>query len=489
MSSEDLKTESDITRADSPGKSSIEFDAKAEARLRWKIDLYVIPTVSLLYLFCFIDRANIGNARLAGFERDLGLKGYDYNSVLSIFFISYILFEIPSNMACKYLGPGWFIPAITLGFGICSMCTAFVHDIRSAYGVRFLLGMFESGMLPGIAYYMSRWYRHSELAFRLSVYVAMAPLAGAFGGLLASGILKLPSFGSLHEWRMLFAIEGIITCGLAIISFFTLTDRPETAVWLTEAEKALAIARVQSERMGHTAILDKIDTRKILLGTFNPVTLVTSFVFLLNNFTVYGLAFFLPTIVQTIYPHSSVIYQQLHTVPPYIVGTFFTIFIPLLSWRFDRRLVFFIISTPLVIVGYILFLASQNPQVRYGATFLVSSSAFTFGSLCNAHVSANVISDTARSSAIGMTVMMGNIGGLIATWSYLPTDGPDFPIGNGLNLAMSATILIVSALLLVWIWRDNKKRDSRQVQKEESALDLGRVEELDWKHPAFRWRS
>jgi MFS family permease len=113
--------------------------------------------------------AFVGNARLAGFERDLGLKGYDYNSVLSIFFISYILFEIPSNMACKYLGPGWFIPAITLGFGICSMCTAFVHDLRSAYGVRFLLGMFESGMLPGIAYYMSRWYRHSELAFRLSV--------------------------------------------------------------------------------------------------------------------------------------------------------------------------------------------------------------------------------------------------------------------------------------------------------------------------------
>lgn len=89
------------------GEPVIHFDKKAEARLRLKIDLYIIPTVALLYLFCFIDRANIGNARLAGLEKDLHLKGHDYNSVLSVFYISYIIFEIPSNMACKWMGPGW----------------------------------------------------------------------------------------------------------------------------------------------------------------------------------------------------------------------------------------------------------------------------------------------------------------------------------------------------------------------------------------------
>jgi hypothetical protein len=92
-----------------------------------------------------------GNAKLAGFEKDLGLKGYDYNKVLSIFYISYIIFEIPSNMACKWIGPGWYIPTISLGFGVCSICTAFVHDIHAVSGVRFLLGIFEAGMLPGIA--------------------------------------------------------------------------------------------------------------------------------------------------------------------------------------------------------------------------------------------------------------------------------------------------------------------------------------------------
>lgn len=158
-----------------------------------------------------------GNAKIAGFEKDLGLKGYDYNALLSIFYISYILFEIPSNVMCKWIGPGWFIPAISLGFGIVSLCTAFVHNFNQAAGVRFLLGVFEAGMMPGIAYYLSRWYRRAELTFRLSLYIVMAPMAGAFGGLLASGILSLDHFGSIHGWRMIFAIEGIITIGLSVI--------------------------------------------------------------------------------------------------------------------------------------------------------------------------------------------------------------------------------------------------------------------------------
>jgi MFS family permease len=216
-------------------------------------------------------------------------------------------------------------------------------------------------MLPGIAYYLSRWYRRSELALRLALYIVMAPLAGAFGGLLASGILTLDHFGSLHSWRMIFAIEGIITIGLALIAFFTLTDRPATAKWLSQEEKDLAEARVKSERVcssneplagamltllkvSTTEVLDRIDTRKVLQGIFCPVVMATAFQFLLNNITVQGLAFFAPTIVATIYPEASVVSLQLHTVPPYVVGAFFTVLFPLLSTIYDRRLVIMMIS-------------------------------------------------------------------------------------------------------------------------------------------------
>ncbi|KAF4551230.1 MFS-type transporter-like protein 6 [Elsinoe fawcettii] len=472
---------------DEHGRATVSFDPKAEAKLRLKLDLYLIPTVALLYLFCFIDRANIGNARLAGFERDLGLQGYDYNTVLSIFYVSYIVFELPSNACCKWIGPGWFLPAITLGFGLCSIFTAFVNNLRQACAVRFFLGAFEAGALPRIAYYLSRWYRRSELTFRLAMYFVMAPLAGGFGGLLASAILTLDNFGSLRSWRMIFAIEGIVTVILALVSFLTLTDRPETARWLTAEEKELAIARVKSERVGTTEVLDKMDKTKLLRGVANPITIAWSFIFLLVNITVQGLAFFTPTVVRTIYPRSPVVQQQLYTVPPYMVGAFFTLFFCYISWKKDTRQLVSAAAIVFAVAGYVIFVATTNSRARYGGLFLATS-CFVLGPTSNAQVSANVVSDTARSSAIGTIVMFGNIGGLIATWSFLPFDAPNYYIGNGLNLATTSCIFISCIALHFWMIWDNKKRDRKDVEQALSGMTMKEVQGLDWKHPGFRWR-
>ncbi|KAL0566901.1 hypothetical protein V5O48_015095 [Marasmius crinis-equi] len=468
-------------------ESPVELDPRAEARLRLKIDLMILPTVSLLYLLCSVDRANIGNARIAGLEEDLRLKGYDFNIILSIFSISYILFELPSNILCKKLGPGWFIPASALLFGVVSIATAFVQSMAQAAGVRFALGTFEAGMLPGVAYYLSRWYRRSELAFRISIYTAMTPFSGAFGGLLASGILGLYQFGSLHRWRMIFVVEGIITCGLAVISFVTLTDRPETARWLNNKEKDLAVVRVKSERVGQTQVLEQLNRTKVLRGIFNPVTLTVGVIFLLHLVTVNGLVSFLPTIIQTIYPNKTVVEQQLQTVPPYIVGALSTLLIPFFGSWLDRRLHLIIMCSPLIVIGYIMFLASESPHVRYGATFLVASGAFPLGPLCTAAVSANVVSDTARTSALATQVMIGSLGSIIGTWSFLPFDAPNYHIGNGLNLAASSMILIVSVLLMLWMTSDNKKRQKRNAREELQGLNEKEIEDLDWKHPEFRW--
>ena len=218
--------------------------------------------------------------------------------------------------------------------------------------------------------------------------------------------------------------QGIITIGLSLIAFLTLTDRPETAKWLSPEEKQLAIDRVLSERVGTKELLDQLDLPKTLRGIFNPVTLSTSIVLLLINITVQGLAFFLPAIVRAIYPHQTVVHQQLLTVPPYIFGSIIVLTICGLSWRFDRRNIFMTIGSSIVIPGYIIFLATNNSSARYAATFIVAAGSFSFGALTQAQSSANVVSDTARSAAIGTTVMFGNIGGLISTWSSYPLMGP-----------------------------------------------------------------
>ncbi|GHJ89070.1 hypothetical protein NliqN6_5472 [Naganishia liquefaciens] len=473
---------------DAHGHALVSIDKVASSRLARKIDLHIVPIVALQYLFAFIDRANIGNARLAGLEKDLKLTGYDYNTLLSIFYVSYIVFEIPANLFTKWLGPGKAIPLYTVIFGVLSIACGFVNTFGAALAVRFLLGVAEAGMLPGIAYYLSRWYTKDELAFRLALYIVCAPLAGAFGGLLASGILTIDGIGKVHTWQQIFLIEGIITTAIGIGAYFLMTDRPEVARWLSQEEKDLASTRIKAEHAGSTTVLDKMNTRAIKQGILAPTTLVIGLIFLLNNITVQGVAFFTPTIVRTIYPNKSTVQQQLFTVPPYIVGGFFTVLFPYISMKIKRRGIIMLCSAPLMTIGYIIFLATENAKARYGAIFLIMAGAFSFGALCNAWAAMNVASDTARAAALGYVVMLGNCGGLISTWSFLPSDGPNYPIGNGLNAATSACIFLLAGFLLWFIRVNNKKREAGQYDHYLNGVTAEEAHKLGNNHPGFRYK-
>lgn len=145
--------------------------------------------------------------------------------------------------------------------------------------------------------------------------------------LLASGILKLNGIGKVHTWQQIFLIEGIITTAIGLASYLLMTDRPDKARWLSQEEKDLAASRIKAEQVGAVVVLDKMNARSIKQGIFAPTTLVIGLIFLLNNITVQGVAFFTPTIVATIYPKKDTIHKQLYTVPPYIVGAVFTVLV------------------------------------------------------------------------------------------------------------------------------------------------------------------
>ncbi|ATY66534.1 Major Facilitator Superfamily [Cordyceps militaris] len=468
-----------------------------EARMRLKMDLYLIPLVSLIYreqtpsldpvvplLIFHLQCSHLLTGRIL----DLNMHGFDLNISLSIFFISYIVFEIPANLLCKRIGPAWFLSSAILGFGVLTICTGLVRSFSALCGVRFVLGIFEAGIMPALVYYLSRWYTHSELTFRVSLFIISAALAGAFGGLLASAILSIPHLGSLYSWRLIFLIEGLASCALGIICFFILPDRPETAPWLSAEEKALAKARLDAERYTTDDSVAEFRWSKVRLGICNPVVLTTTTIFLLNSITVYGVSFFLPTIVKTIFPEKSVRMQQLLTVPPYFVGAIACALTSFWSWKAQQRGVFTIFCAPLTVVGYIIFLATSNQHLRYGATFLPFLGIFTYGALTNSHVAANVASDTARTAAIAVNVMGCNIGGLVSAWAYVPSDSPNYRIGNGLNLAAQASMIVIATGLYYWIKYDNKRRDDRQANQPED-LDVQDMDTLDWKHPRFRWRK
>lgn len=314
------------------------------------------------------------------------------------------------NILCKWIGPGWFLPGCTLAFGIASIATGLVRTPGQLFAVRFLVGAFESVVMPGMAYYLSRWYRRAELGFRLSFYIAMAPLAAAFGGLLASAILTIPSIGTLHGWRLIFFVEGVMTVGVSIVAFFLLTDRPETARWLTPEERRFVAHRVTSERLEGTILLDSMNRTKVWRGIANPITLATGFMMIMNSFTVQGLGNFLPTVVATIYPDAPVTRQQLYTVPPNIIGAVLVVALSGLSWVIDRRQIIMIFSALPVLTGYAIFLGTLNPHARYAATFLIASTVYTMGSMTNAQVSCNVVNDSARTAALATCVTVGAFG-------------------------------------------------------------------------------
>lgn len=188
------------------------------------------------------------------------MHGFDLNVSLSIFFISYILFEIPANLLCKWMGPGWFLPCAIFGFGVFTICTGLVHSFSALCGVRFLLGIFEAGIMPALVYFLSRWYTHSELTFRVSLFIISASLAGAFGGLLASAILTIPHMGSLHSWRLIFVIEGR-SYRRRIWSYTNILSRPGVLragghLFLrsprSTRNRAVAVARRETFRDGQT---------------------------------------------------------------------------------------------------------------------------------------------------------------------------------------------------------------------------------------------
>lgn len=143
-----------------------------------RIDFRVIPVLSILYLLAFLDRTNIANASVFGLQKDLGLEGYQYNNALTIFFVPYILFEIPSNIILKKLKPHVWLSGCAFLFGFVTICQGLVTNYSGLLATRFFLGVAETGMFPGSLYLIGMWYKRSEAQRRFSFFFSSTSLAG-----------------------------------------------------------------------------------------------------------------------------------------------------------------------------------------------------------------------------------------------------------------------------------------------------------------------
>jgi hypothetical protein len=243
----------------SPPPLTSTIDPVISARVVRKLDLHIVPLLSALYLLAFLDRSNIGNARIAGMAEDLRLTSPDYEWLLTIFYISYICFTFLAIM-WKVVPPHRWAAFCVLGWGIVSTVQAATTNWAGMMALRFLMGAFEIAYGPGVPYLLSFFYLRHEVGLRAGLFLSAAPLANTFAGALAYGITS--GDPALAKWRVLFLVEGLPTICMAAVAWFFLPDSPEKARFLTEEEKEVAKARGVMQ-VGDTPRLGGIEWREV----------------------------------------------------------------------------------------------------------------------------------------------------------------------------------------------------------------------------------
>ncbi|KAL8945777.1 MAG: hypothetical protein Q9222_007731, partial [Ikaeria aurantiellina] len=324
------------------------IDPALSQRITYKFDRHIIPWLFGLWLLAFIDRSNIGNARIDGLSEDLKLDGNKFNIALTVFYIPYILIDVPSNWFLKYCGAGRYLPGLLIAWGIVGMCTGFVKDYGGLLACRFFLGLCEGGLLGGMILYLSMFYRRHELLFRIGMFYCAAPLSGAFGGLLATGLAQI-HHGGYNRWPWIFIVEGVITIVYGLVTIFFLPPTPSYAKFLTEDEKHAAVHRMGLDAHGASAT-SKVESERfswhwVRMAILNVNTIVLS----LNFFAI-------------ITP----VKAQLFTVPPNMAGFFAVILCSFLSDRIKGRGPIMIGCCSIAIVGYIMLIVKTRPLVHYG---------------------------------------------------------------------------------------------------------------------------
>ncbi|KAF3046119.1 hypothetical protein E8E12_011199 [Didymella heteroderae] len=350
-------------------------DPALEARLNRKFDTHILPWLFGIWLFSFIDRSNIGNANIAGLSTELHLEGTQYNVALLIFYIPYIIADVPSNWLVKRFRAGVYLPTLITLWGLVCTFMGFTKSFAGLVVCRALLGFFEGGILGGVIIYLAFFYRRGQMLLRSGLFYCAAPLSGAFGGLLASGLSRI-EVGDYRKWPWIFFIEGAVTVVFGIICYFFMPDTPATARFLNDEEKDWALRRMRLDAHGATNVNvdeEKFDWYWVKMALKAPQTYFNGFIWfflLAAQIPLYSFSLFLPSIVAGMGYHSTT--AQLLTVPPNMAAFFTVLACAYFSDRLKTRGAFIAAGTVVGLVGYIMLVAAKNNATRYAGTFLVA---------------------------------------------------------------------------------------------------------------------
>jgi len=391
-------------------------DTDLRQRVMRKVARRLIPFLGLAYLLNYLDRSNIAFAKLT-MSGELGLTETMYGLASGLFFIGYIFFEVPSNLALQRFGARRWIARIMVSWGLVAALMAFVPSVGWLYTVRIVLGIAEAGFFPGIILYLTWWFPRGDRARLVALFMVALPLSSAVGAPLSGLILQhLDGFLGFEGWRVLFLVEGLPTIVLGVVAWFYLTDRPKQATWLAPEERewldtTMAVDQADAGAAGHHSVRQSLgDGRVWALGG----------VYFAMAYSLFALSFFLPTIVAgfagTFHTSYSVLETGLIVAIPFAVGA-----VAMLVWskhsdHTGERV--FHVAGPLLLVGVSIPVAlyMHSPFTTMAIITVTAVGLFsTFPAFW--YLPSSFLAGPAAASGIALINTLGAIAGFIAPYA------------------------------------------------------------------------
>ncbi|CAO3589618.1 unnamed protein product [Absidia cylindrospora] len=462
----DAKSSDIIRQQSTPSLQSTQtvestLDPHVEQRLLRKLDWRIVPWIFILYFLSVEDRVNVGFSFTMNKQQGHNLattahlSAQQNNIGLGLFYVAYIVFEVPSNLIMANVNPAYWIARIMITWSIVTCCMAVISQAWHFYILRFLLGVFEAGFWPGIAYYTTLWYRPEEISSRIGIMYLAGPASGAFGGLISAGIQLIDMRGNLYGWQWLFLISGLLSLVFGIATLFVLPAKPgQSKGFLTEEEARQVQQRIdfgRQEKPHDDNNNGKHNKRTLLMRDLrNLKTQLLDYkvwLFCVLYFTpvmaATSLGYFLPKIVQQIGTYDS-IQVSLLSIPPYVFGGLMVFIVTRLSDRFRDRGWFIIGMCITSFVGFSILSFADSVGARYFGLMVVAGGTYPTVPLSMAWTANSKEDAVAVASATGIVSSVANFGALICTFALYSGWEADAPHYVGSNMVIGGAMLLAA---------------------------------------------
>ncbi|KLO13815.1 MFS general substrate transporter [Schizopora paradoxa] len=467
------------------------IDPEDERKAVRRLDYSLLPIMTMFYLLSFLDRSNIGNARVAGLQADLKLTDTQYQICVTVLYVPYIAAELPSNLLLRKIGPKIMMPTILTLWGMICALQGSVTTYAGLVTVRAFLGLIEGPMFPGIVLYLSGFYTRKELSLRIALFFSAASLSGAFSGLLAAAIENMDGLRGRPGWAWIFILEGVFSCLVGLLGFFLVPSTPQDLKFLTPSQRNIISRRLLLDRPT-TSPLDRFSVIEVLRSLTSPHVLLLFVALFMNGTTLYGLANFLPSIVNQL--GFSATRTQLISVGPFASGFVVTLASAYLSDRYRQRALSVVVCACIAMIGFAVFLGSHRTSVAYGSLFMSVSGTYALPPVLSAWMANNSEPHYRRATSVALGFVATNAGGILSTWRFPKKEGPRFVNTTIMDIVFSALIALFAVLNVIYLrWATNYKRQNRDELLEpysaEKTNDGGDQAwtELGDRHPDFEY--